>query len=217
MGQLAVELSHGRNQKARRLCIRELAGYRRLTPNHTEQLGSHICLRLVMCRKVQGGSPHVLMSPRATSVSPQWETLTSPQASQFFPVLPQVHHLTRTHMIECLWCHHLERSTESCSTAKLSLKSLHSAPRWAPASCQCPVKWLMTADWDMWKIWENIHTISDTHVNTEIFIATHQALTHTWREQDKQAQVKPTILQNGHAKQITVQAANYMYVLHAAL
>lgn len=49
-----------------------------------------------------------------------------------------------------------------------------------------------------------------SHVNTEIFIATHQALTHTLR-------ARQTILQNGHAKQITVQAANYMYVLHAAL
>lgn len=90
-------------------------------------------------------------------------------------------------MIECLWCHHLERSTESCSTAKLSLKSLHSAPRWAPASCQCPVKWLMTADWDMWKIWENIHTIWHSCEHRDIYSHTSGTNTYFEREQDKQS------------------------------
>lgn len=55
-----------------------------------------------------------------------------PQALQrLHTLLPALnpHTVTNTHEMECLWCHHLERSTKSCSTAELSLKSLHPASR----------------------------------------------------------------------------------------
>lgn len=68
------------------------------------------------------------------------------------------------HKIECLWCHHLERSRESCSTAELSFKRLHSASRWAPARCQCPMKWLVTAAWDTLREgFKNLRTVSIWH------------------------------------------------------
>lgn len=76
--------------------------------------------------------------------------------------------------IDCLWCHHFQRSRESCGTEKLSLKRLPAASKWAAACRQCPVKWLVTTAADTREESTMQHTVcvwhACRHSHAEIYI-----------------------------------------------
>lgn len=108
-----------------------------------------------------------------------WSSTTPPSPHyQQHKIPPSIHH----DKIECLWCHHLERSRESCSTAELSFKRLHPASRWAPACCQCPMKWLVTAARDALREgFRHLHKTCIWHACTHRHAGTHlwKVKTHT--------------------------------------
>lgn len=113
-----------------------------IVPSTTLLSPLHLCLVLVRSTGISWGS----------TIPPYITTSTKSP------------HLHPTHKIECLWCHHLERSRDSCSTAELSFKRLHPASRWAPACCQCPIKWLVTAAWDTRRDrFKRLHTLCIWH------------------------------------------------------